>query len=345
MSHSILFFDDYSEGAHPRILEALGRTNFQQERGYGEDFFTQEATRLIREKIKKPEAAVHFVSTGTQANLISIASLLKPYESVIATNEGHIATHETGAIEATGHKVNTVPCIAGKMTPEAIEKIVLEHINEHMVQPRVVYISQATEVGTIYSKQELQNIYRTCQEHQLYLYIDGARIGHAVMSKDADFNLEDISSCCDFFYIGGTKNGALLGEAIVIINPDLQKHFRYHMKQRGALMAKTRTMTISFIEFFKDDLYFENAHHANEMAQKLAKGIEASGYQLSQPASTNQIFPIFPNKVVEQLQKTYGFYVWSKAATVHHSVIRLVTSWATKEEAVNAFLNDLIVLR
>jgi threonine aldolase len=332
MPHSILFFDDYSEGAHPRILEALGRTNFQQDRGYGKDSFTQEAIRLIREKIKKPEAAIHFVSTGTQANLISIASMLMPYESVIATHEGHIAVHETGAIEATGHKVNVVPSVAGKITPEAIEAVIAEHIDEHMVQPRVVYISQATEVGTIYCKKELQALYQTCQAKGLYLFIDGARIGSAVVSKEADLDLEDIANYCDFFYIGGTKNGALLGEALVIIHPDLQQHFRYYMKQRGALMAKTRVITIAFLELFKDDLYFENARHA----------IEASGYGLLQPFSTNQIFPILPSKVIQALEEKYGFYHWLSNTAPEHSAIRLVTSWATQEEAVDSFLRDLV---
>lgn len=337
----MLFFDDYSEGAHPQILEALRASNFQQERGYGQDFFTQEATRIIREKINNPKAAIHFVSTGTQANLLGIGSMLQPYESVIATQEGHIAVHETGAIEATGHKVNIVPSSDGKITPEAITAVLLEHTDWHMVRPRVVYISQATEVGTIYSKQELEAIYYTCQEHDLYLFIDGARLGSALMAHEADLNLEEIATLCDFFYIGGTKNGALLGEALVIVNAHLQKNFPYHMKQRGALMAKTRVISISFMELFKDNLYFQNALHANAMAEKLSRGIKVSGYALTQPALTNQIFPIFPEQLILELEKKYGFYRWPSSVAPHHAVIRLVTSWATREEMVDAFLDDI----
>ncbi len=345
MTYSTLFFDDYSEGAHPRILEALSRTNFQQDRGYGRDFFTQEATRLIREKINQPQAAIHFVATGTQANLISIASILRPYESVIATHEGHIAVHETGAIEATGHKVNLVPSVAGKMTPESIEIILAEHIDEHMVRPRLLYISQATEVGTIYTKKELQDLYEFAQRHGLYLFIDGARLGTALTSPQSDLTLEEIAMYADFFYIGGTKNGALLGEALVVLNPQLQDHLRYHIKQRGALMAKTRVITTGFMELFQDDLYFQNARHANAMAQKLALGIEAVGYELAQPFATNQIFPILPNRVIEELEKKYGFYRWLADSAPGHSTIRLVTSWATREEALEAFLHDLVALR
>ncbi|MEK6704730.1 MAG: aminotransferase class V-fold PLP-dependent enzyme [Bdellovibrionota bacterium] len=335
------FFDDYSEGAHLQILEAFSRTNFQQERGYGMDSFTQEAERLIKEKIKKPKAAVHFVSSGTHANLVCISSLLKSYESVVAVDSGHANIHEAGAVEATGHKINVVPAVAGKMTPQAILEIVTTHTDEHMVKPKAVYISQSTEVGTVYLKSELQKLHEVCQQNELYLFIDGARIGHAVMSKNADFDLFDIANYCDLFSIGGTKNGALIGEAIVIVNPGLQENFRYHLRQRGALLAKARAVTVQFVELFKGNLYFENAKYANDMAQKLAVGIQECGYQFLSEPVVNQIFPIFPNGVIEKLQKNHGFYVWSKSSTPDHSVVRLVTSWATQDVAIEAFLADL----
>lgn len=334
------FFDDYSEGAHPRILEAFSRTNLQPERGYGIDSFALEAERLIREKIGKPDARVYFVSSGTHANLICMSSLLKPYESVIAPDNGHANVHEAGAIEATGHKINAVPGVAGKLTPEAIQEVVVTHTDEHTVKPRVVYISQATELGTVYSKKELQDLYDMCKENGLYLYIDGARIGNAVMAKNADLDLSDIANLCDIFYIGGTKNGALLGEAIVIVNQNLQENFRHHLRQRGGLLAKARAVTVQFVELFKDNLYLENAKHANDMAQKLAAGIKECGYRFLNEPVANQIFPIFSNSVIEKLEKKFGFYVWSKVDE-KNSTIRLVTSWATKESAVDEFLTEL----
>lgn len=341
-AQSYFFFDDYSEGAHPRILEAFSRRNLQQERGYGMDSFAHEAERLIQEKIGKPEAHAHFVSSGTHANLICVSSLLKPYESVIAPDNGHVHIHEAGAIEATGHKINAVPGVAGKLTPTAVREILATHSDEHTVQPRVVYISQATELGTVYSKRELQNLHDVCKENGLYLYIDGARIGNAVMSKNADLDLKDIANLCDIFYIGGTKNGGLIGEAIVIVNPRLQENFRHHLRQRGGLLAKARAVTVQFVEFFKDNLYMENAKHANDMAQKLAAGIRECGYEFLNEPVANQIFSILPNAIIEKLERQFGFYVWSKAtAAPDHSVVRLVTSWATTDIAVQEFLKEL----
>jgi threonine aldolase len=342
MSYSYLFRDDYSEGMHPRILEALARTNLQQEAGYGADTFSQEAEQLIKKMINKPNANVHFVSTGTQANLICLASILKPYESVIAVDTAHPNTRETGAIEATGHRINTVTGIEGRLTPTSILEVLESHTNEHMVKPRVVFISQATELGTIYSKDELQQLSKVCRQAGLYLYIDGARMGSALMAQDADFDLSTIADICDMFYIGGTKNGALFGEAIVIVNPDLQQHFRYHLKQRGALLAKMRSISVQFIELFKDNLYFENAKHANMVARELATGIKQCGYDFLNSTSTNQVFPILPNGIIEKLQRQYAFYVLAKSlSTPNSSVIRLCTSWATPESAVQQFLGDL----
>lgn len=342
MSYTYLFKDDYSEGAHPRILEALSSTNLQQESGYGEDSFSQLAKALIKERIGKSKAEVYFVAGGTQANLVCLSSILKPYESVIVPDHGHPNVHEAGAIEATGHKLNIVHSLEGRLTLAGIEEVLTTHAGEHMVMPRAVYISQATELGTIYSSSELRSLFRFCKKHKLYLYIDGARLGNAIMADSANFDLATIAECSDIFFIGGTKNGALLGEAIVITNPDLQENFRYHLKQRGALLAKTRAISVQFLELFKDNLYFDNAKHANEMAQVLAKGIKECGYDFLTHTATNQVFPILPNKVIEKLKQKYSFYVWSRVhSPSDSSAIRLVTSWATPFSAIEDFISTL----
>ena len=340
MSYKYLFLNDYSEGCHTRILEALAKTNLNQELGYGEDSLSLEAAHLIKEKINNSEADVHFVSGGTQANLIVLASMLKPYESVIAASTAHINTHEAGSIEAIGHKINTVQNADGKLTPESIQEIVEMHEDEHMVKPKVVFISQATEVGTIYTKDELENISKICKKLNLYLYLDGARLGSALTSKGADLDLSGVAKLVDVFYVGGTKNGALIGEAIVIMNPGLKADFRRHLKQRGGLLAKGRILGAQFLELFKEDLFFELAQTANKHAERLITGIKACGYKFLTESSTNQIFPIFPNSIINKLKSDYGFYVWEKVDE-NNSAIRLVTSWATKEEAVDDFLTSL----
>lgn len=334
------YFDDYSEGAHPQILEALSKTNLSQEIGYSNDSFCAEAIKILKEKIGNPEADIHFVSGGTQANLIALSSMLKSYESIIAPITGHIAVHEAGAIEATGHKINTVLTKNGKLSVADIQSVVEQHTDEHMVKPKAVFISQATEVGTIYKKQELEAISEYCKKNNLFFYLDGARIGSALMSSEADMTLPELSKLVDMFYIGGTKNGALIGEAIAINNPALRDNFRYHLKQKGALLAKGRILGIQFLELFKNDLYFELAKHANDMASKLSIGIKNHGYKFLADSATNQIFPILPNKVIDELRADYGFYVWSKIDN-SNSAIRLVTSWATSEGVVNEFLDDL----
>lgn len=340
MTYKYSFYDDYSEGAHPRIIAALTRTNLSQELGYGKDSFCQEAVRLLREKVGNPDADIHFVVTGTQANLIACAAMLRSYESVIAPVSGHIATHEAGAVEATGHKVNAIPTAQGKLSCPDIEQVVQEHTDEHMVKPRAVFIAHATEVGTIYSKAELHALSQLCRARQLYLHVDGARLGVALTAAEADLALADFSALVDMFSIGGTKNGALLGEAIVINNPTLKEHFRYHLKQRGALLAKGRVLGVQFVELFTGDLYFDLAKHANAVASKLSEGIQAQGYPCWSASTTNQIFPIFPQAVIKQLQAHYGFYVWAKVDATH-AAVRLVTSWATTESAVEEFLADL----
>jgi threonine aldolase len=341
MSYQYHFFDDYSEGAHPQILDALVRSNLQQERGYSADSFSLEATRLIQQQINNPTAAIHFVATGTTANLVCLASLLKPYESVITADSGHINLYEAGAIEATGHKVQTVPAQDGKIMPDAVQALVDAAAFDQMVKPKVVYISQSTEVGSIYRKKELEELSRVCQQNDLYLYIDGARLGHAIMAKDADISLQDIASVADIFYIGGTKNGGLMGEAIVIPNIALQAEFRRHLRQRGALLAKARSVSIQFVEFFKNNLYFDNAKHANQMTAQLALGIKAHGYDFDSMPVTNQLFVVLPDKVIDQLKLIYGFHIWRKSKVKDHSVIRLITSWATPQASVEQFIFDL----
>jgi threonine aldolase len=338
------FNNDYSEGAHPKILEALIESNFEQVPGYGEDRFTKEAIALIKEQIGKEEAHIHLISGGTQTNLTTIGAFLKPYEAAIAVSSGHIATHETGAIEATGHKVLTIESEDGKLSPSLIADILNSHTDEHMVKPKLVYISNSTEIGTFYTKVELESLSNYCKEQNLLLFLDGARLGSALMAKENDLTLRDIASLVDVFYIGGTKNGALIGEALILLKEELKQDFRYAMKQRGALLAKGRVLGIQFRELFKDKLFFELAGHANQMASTLQEGINALGFSFKVSSSTNQIFPVFSDKLVDALRKEYDFLTWERVDD-SHQVVRLVTSWATKEEAVNQFLKDLRSLK
>jgi threonine aldolase len=334
------FQNDYSEGAHFKILNALLATNASQQTGYGEDQFCLEAIDLIRQKIGNQQADVHFVSGGTQANLVVLSSFLRPFESVIAVESGHICVHETGAIEATGHKIHAIKGNNGKVTIPEIEAVVKEHHFEHMVKPRAVYISQSTEIGTIYSADELRNLSATCKKLNLILYMDGARLGSALTSKSSDITLPELASLVDVFYIGGTKNGALLGEAIVINNPLLKDNFRFMIKQRGALLSKGRLLGIQFLELFRDNLYYELASHANLMAERLSDGISKLGYSFQTNSYTNQIFPVFPKRLINELMQKYSFYVWDEV-NESQSAIRLVTSWATTPEAVDDFLASL----
>lgn len=335
------FKNDYSEGAHPAILEALMRTNLEQEEGYGEDRYSLQAADLIRQKIDWPEAAVHFLTGGTQVNMTAISSFLRPHEAAIAAKTGHINVHETGAIEATGHKVVVADSdVDGKLTPESIQKVLDAHPDEHMVKPKLVYISDTTEVGAIYTKSELRQLKSFCEANHLYLYLDGARLGSALTAEGNDLVLSDLPKLTDAFYIGGTKNGALLGEALVIVRDSLKEDFRYLIKQKGAMLAKGRLTGIQFLELLKGNLYFELAAHANRMADKLRAGLGAQGIHFLTHSTSNQIFPILPNELIDELLHHYAFLAWSKADAQHTSV-RLVTSWATKETAVDAFLDDV----
>lgn len=338
------FNNDYSEGAHPRILQAMMEANLEQNDGYGLDRHSNHARELIRTAIEDDSADIHFISGGTQTNLLAISSALRPHQAVICANTGHINVHETGAVEATGHKVLGVPMPDGKLTPTAIEKVVAAHSDEHMVQPKMVYLSQATEVGTLYTLDELEALSACCGRYDLYLFLDGARLGAALASADNTITLPDLARLTDLFYIGGTKNGALFGEALIIMNPALRQDFRYLTKQRGAMLAKGWLLGIQFEELFQNNLFLELADHANDMANQLRKAIQDCGYPLQWESKTNQIFPILPNAVIEQLAADYLF---STQLTVdeNHTCIRLVTSWATKPEAVEQFRLSLAAAR
>ncbi len=334
------FKDDYSEGAHPEILRILTETNLTQTTGYGEDVFSDKARELIKKYTKNQEADIHFVTGGTQANLIAISSILKPHHSVIAAETAHIEVHEAGAVESTGHKINTIKTKDGKLNPGLIQKVLDNHIDEHMVKPKMVFISNSTETGLIYSLNELKELSGFCKNNNLYLYIDGARLASALTSEKNDLSLKDISELTDIFYIGGTKNGALLGEAIVINNNRLKEDFRFYMKQKGALLAKGRLIGIQFTALFNNGLYFELAKHANESAKKIAEALKKKGYEFMTEPVTNQIFPILPNKLIEKLHKKYDFYVWSEVDD-EKSVVRIICSWATNEKYINAFIDEI----
>jgi threonine aldolase len=341
MSLKHLFFSDYLEGAHPRILQALSSNNLQQEKGYGLDRFSLEAADLVRDRIGNRDAAVHFVHSGGMANLVALGSMLKPYESIIAPASAHIHVHEGGAIEAAGHKINLVQSFDGKLTPGDIAAVMDKHIaDEQMVLPKVVALTHATEVGTIYWRDEIEQIAKVCRKYDLYLFLDGARLASALASEDADIQLPGLSGLLDMFYIGGTKNGALLGEAIVINNPALQTQFRRHMRRRAAYVAKARLIGIQFVELLRDGLYLELARHANRMAKKLRQGIAAQGYRFLSESSSNLSFPIFPNEIIGRLQANYGFHAGARV-DAGMSAVRLVTSWATPEQAVDDFVADL----
>lgn len=335
------FKNDYSEGAHPNILTKLIETNLVQQLGYGEDEYGIEAKEVLKEKIKNPDATIHFLSCGTQTNLIVISFLLRVHEAVISAKTGHISANETGAIEATGHKVITIETEDGKLRPNDIQQALQDYaLKPHVVKPRMVYISNSTEIGTIYTKSELEDLSSCCKTNNLLLYLDGARLGHALMAQNNDMILADIARLTDIFYIGGTKNGALLGEAVIFRTPALALDFEYVLKQKGAMLAKGRLLAIQFLELFKHDLYFDLASHANTMAMKIVDAVQSKGFSFLTNSTTNQIFPILPKDVIQKLNENYLFYVW-KEIDDNHSAIRLITSWATDEKNVDAFIADL----
>ncbi len=336
----LLFTNDYSEGCHPAILAALTDTNLTQQPGYGADTFSAQAISLLQAKLEDSTADIHFVAGGTSANLIAMAAFLKPFESVIAAQTAHIFVHEAGAIEATGHKIEVALTADGKLRPADIAPLLAKSPRYHTVRPRVVYVSNPTEIGTIYSKPELTALSAYCRANDLLLYLDGARLPMALTAASNDLTLADIGRLTDAFYLGGTKSGALVGEAIVITNPALQPDFKYHIKQRGALLSKGRLLGIQFLTLLQDDLILTLARHANAMAHQLVRAVSELGYPFLTDSPTNQIFPILPHAVIEKLARDFGFYEWKKVDEAS-SAIRLITSWATPQEAVDQFVGAL----
>ncbi len=329
---------DYGEGAHPRILRALYDTNMEQTEGYGLDIYCLMAKDVLKEVIGRSDVDIHFIPGGTQTNIIAISAFLRPHEAVVSAVTGHIEVHETGAVESTGHKIIGVSTGDGKLRPDDIITVLDIHTDEHMVKPRLVYISDTTELGTVYSKKELEALSSFCRENALLLYLDGARLGSALCCSD--LSLMDVAELTDAFYIGGTKNGALFGEALVVCSDALKADMRFLIKQKGALLAKGRIMGLQFLELFRDGLFFELARHANSMADILRKAITQTGFSFLTDSASNQIFPILPDKLAERLMEYYQFYIWSKTDSDNSSV-RLVTSWATRREDAEAFAEKL----
>lgn len=331
------FHDDYSEGAHPKILEALAQSNLWQQSGYGDDEFCEDARKEIRRRIGADDASIYFTPGGTAANLVSIASHLRPHEAIIAPDAGHIVGKEGGAVEATGHQVLVTTGEDGKLTPEKIQSAFeASSLFAYQPKPKMVFISNATEIGTIYTKQELTAISSVCHKLKMLLLMDGARIGAALTSGKNDMTLKDIYDLTDIFWIGGTKNGALLGEAVIIKDPTFGKDFPYHMKQRGALLAKGRILGIQFSTLLKGDLFFSLAEYSNQAASEMSSSLVRMGFKLWAPTESNQVFPIFSAELVQTLQKDFDFFVWEHLDD-GALVIRLITSWATEMSQVKRF--------
>jgi len=331
------FKDDYSEGCLPEILTVLSDGNLEQRRPYGHDRHSERARQLIRRKLNQDQNEIFFVGSGTMANLLMIAATIKPFEAAISVSGGHIAAHETGAIERAGHKVLEIPSHSGKLSPIDLRQCVAAHQEApHMVRPRLVYISNATETGRVYLKEELSALYQTCQELDLLLMLDGARLGAAMMSEKSDLSWPDLGHLTDMFWIGGTKNGAFGAEAIVFNKSDLAEDFEFHIKQRGAMMSKSRFLGQQFTALFTDDRFDKSAQHARSAARKMAAAIVAAGYELAQPCETNQIFPILPDDLIQDLAKDFAFHNYGRVSETH-AMIRLVTSWATPDHVVKAF--------
>lgn len=336
----MLFFrNDYGNGAHPAIMDALCKTNLELTVGYGMDPYCQKATGIIRKLCACPDADVHYIVGGTQANKLLIGAILRPWEAVITASSGHIQVHEAGAIEHNGHRLYTIPCPDGKLTPDQIRHLCALYANdETAVAPKVVYISNTTELGTVYSREELQALRDLCDEWGLWLYCDGARLACAMAVTDTDY--ADYAAYCDAFTIGGTKNGLLFGEALVIVNPVLQPNFRRCMKQQGAILAKGRLLGVQYWAALEDGLYMELANRSMQAAQKLAAGLKALQVPMLIDSPSNQLFPILPHSAVEALREQVSFEHWSQVDEAH-DCIRFVTAWHTTEEDVTALLSLL----
>lgn len=344
----IYFNSDYLEGAHPSIMVKMAETNMVQTVGYGEDEYCEAAREKIKVACQAPEADVHFLVGGTQTNTTVIAAILRPWQGVISAVSGHINCHEAGAIESTGHKVITLPTDNGKITAQQVADYVEWHKNdestEHIVQPGMVYISHPTEAGTLYSKAELTELYDTCRRYGLPLYIDGARLGYGLAAEESDMTLPEFARLCDVFYIGGTKVGALFGEAVVIMNESLKKDFRFIMKQRGGRLAKGRLLGIQFDALFTDDLYFKISRHAIEMAHQIRDIFVSAGYPLLFDSPTNQQYPIMPDAELAEIGKSFGYEYWERVDETH-SGVRFCASWATTQENVDALREAVNALK
>lgn len=341
----MLHFDsDYMEGAHPEIMRRLAETNLEQTVGYGCDQYTEHARQLVREACGAPEARVFFLVGGTQTNATVIDGTLGYHQGVLAAESGHISVHEAGAVEATGHKVLTLPSHDGKVAPEEVEQYISDFYRdetyEHMVAPGMLYISQPTEYGTVYSLAELEQLSNSCHKHKIPLYIDGARMGYALAAEGSDVTLKDIARLSDVFYIGGTKVGALFGEAVVITNPDILPHFFTLVKQHGALLAKGRLLGVQFETLFSDGLYERMGGHAVGLALKLREAFRTKGYEVAMESPTNQQFFRLPNEVMDRLKESATFELWGPRGKTH-TMVRFVTSWATREEDVDKLISLL----
>ena len=340
----ILIQCDYNEGCHPRVMEKLLETNPEQTVGYGEDEHCARAAGLIRKACGDDTLAVHFLVGGTQTNTTVIAVALRSHQGVIAAQTGHINVHETGAIEASGHKVLALAHTDGKISASQVKELCEAHLHdasfEHTVQPKMVYISNPTEYGTIYTRKELEALHEVCRSYSLYLFLDGARLGYGLAAADNELDLPFLARCCDVFYIGGTKVGALFGEAVVISNDELKKDFRYHIKQRGGMLAKGRLLGVQFEALFEDGLYLEISRHADRLADQLREAFKQAGFPMLVESRTNQIFPVMPDAVLEELGRDYGFS-YQERVDETHSAVRFCTSWATKEENTDRLIADL----
>lgn len=335
---------DYNYGAHPKILEKLVSTNMIAQSGYGFDEYSSSAKEKIRVACSCPNAEIFFLSGGTQSNAVVIDSLTKPYEGVISADTGHIGTHEAGAIEACGHKVLTLPNHQGKILADELKSLLegfySDENYEHMVFPGMVYISHPTEYGTLYSKNELREITAVCNEYDIPLYLDGARLAYGLMSNSTDVTLKDICELCDVFYIGGTKCGTLCGEAVVFTKNNMPKHFLTIVKNHGALSAKGRLSGVQFDALFTDNLYYEIGSHAINLAELLKEGLIKKGYKLFIDSPTNQQFVILENDMMEKLREDVSFSFWEKYDN-NHTVVRFATSWATTKNDVKKLLEIL----
>ena len=340
----IRFECDYSEGAHPNIIKKLSETNLEQTEGYGLDPYCIKAAELIKNRCGRQDVDVHFLIGGTQTNFTVISAALRPHQGVLSADSGHINVHESGAVEATGHKVLALPGTGGKLTASRIQEAVDAHYNdtthEHQVQPKMVYISNPTEIGTVYSRSELAAISEVCRRNSLYLYMDGARLGYALAADGNDLDLPDIAAMCDAFYFGGTKIGALFGEALVICSDALKPDFRYIMKQKGGILAKGRLLGLQFTVLFEDDLYMKSCRHANDMAALIKSACQKKGYRFLIPSVTNQQFPIMPDDVLEIIGRDFSYSFWEKTDD-SHSAVRFCTSWATREEDVARLIEEI----